>query len=421
MKPTDAPLGLLVLCFSATLLSEALVAQKPTTVDGAIKKIDVANRNAPSIVAPLSESVVLSQKAPAGVVAPKECNDAWLGTLEMNKKKVGFVAGKSKADAELPDLLYVDLNGDGKFSDSEKLALETTTQEARGQKMATSKMVDAEFALGGNKIPAMLRFSRAGDRDPGVSVIFPTYLEAAVTIGTEQRVIAIQDKDFDGKFDSNQDLWLLAKPGDKPASPYALSGLGEHRFEGGKLIGIKVEGDKKVQVTTADAKGPDPKDAAAHRHRVEHIWSERFDKEKEGFVKAQSVDTARPLAEKGIDWQYVTFDEGVALAKKSGKPLFVDVMAFWCVWCYRMDYYTYPDKAVAEMLNTKFVPVKLIQEQDAANDYKRLMDLLGAKGIPAMGIFDGEGKKLHTIGGWSKPEKFLTELEKGLAAGAGGK
>ena len=42
-------------------------------------------------------------------------------------------------------------------------------------------------------------------------------------------------------------------------------------------------------------------------------------------------------------------------------------MAFWCVWCYRMDYYTYVDQEVADMLSTQFVPCKIVQEQDLAD------------------------------------------------------
>ena len=103
------------------------------------------------------------------------------------------------------------------------------------------------------------------------------------------------------------------------------------------------------------------------------------------------------------------------MSKQSGKPLFVDVMAFWCVWCYRMDYYTYPDREVADLLNNSFIPVKIIQEQDPAGDYSRVMDQkLKTKGIPAMGIFGGDGKLRHQIGGWEKPEDFVQDLKKGL-------
>ena len=113
----------------------------------------------------------------------------------------------------------------------------------------------------------------------------------------------------------------------------------------------------------------------------------------------------------------MTFEQAIELGKKANKPVFVDVLAFWCVWCYRMDYYTYVDAEVAKVLSEQFVPCKILQEQDRVGDYDRTMKLLQAKGIPAMGVFGADGSKpLTTIGGWKKPEDFLADLQKGLAA-----
>src|SRR5262249_19255813 len=52
-----------------------------------------------------------------------------------------------------------------------------------------------------------------------------------------------------------------------------------------------------------------------------------------------------------------------------------------------------------------FVPCKMIQEQAAAGEYDKMMkEKLKARGIPAMGVFGGEGRLLHQIGGWESPE-----------------
>lgn len=175
--------------------------------------------------------------------------------------------------------------------------------------------------------------------------------------------------------------------------------------------------DNKVSILAQAAKGPDPMVAEHQRERVEKMWEERFAPTADEFNKSKNIDTSRPKAQKPIDWHYVSFAEAKQLAAKANKPLFVDVMAFWCVWCYRMDFFTYCDQEVAQLLNDKFVPVKIIQEQAAEGDYDMLMkDKLKARGIPAMGIFDAEGNVLHTIGGWKKPEDFIADLQKGLEA-----
>lgn len=407
MNSSLTPLLLLTLCCAAS-------AQQPISVAGTIKKIDPTNREARPPVAAVSEQIQLAQQASDAATV----SDAWTGSVELNKKKLAVVIGKSKADAELPDVLWVDLDGNGKLDDVERKPLEVTKRQGRSTagaapEVLASKPVDLVFATGGAQLEARLVFMRQGEGKPIASLQFPAYLEGTFKIGDAERVVAVLDKDLDGKYGTAGDLWVLAKQGDRPATPYGMSGFGEHRFDGGKSYGIAVDGTT-ITITATDAAGPDPKDLAAQRHRAEKTWSDRFDKEREEFVKTRGIDTARPRAQQPIEWRYVTFEQGLAMAKAEQKPLFVDVMAFWCVWCYRMDYYTYVDQQVAELLGGKFVPVKILQEQDAGNDYQKLMEKLGARGIPAMGIFDADGNVVHTIGGWKKPEEFVADLQKGL-------
>lgn len=416
--------GALALCISATL-----VAQKPVAADASIKaddtvKIaDASNRASPPPVAPTSESVTLSQKVPEGVPVWQECHDIWYGVQPIKGKKALIVVGKSKKDSETPDLIGIDMNGDGKFTKEEQLAIEVTVQQGRGDappSQRSAKPVDATFAIDNVKIPVKVSYGRGGENPPVVTIAFPSYLEATVKIGDKERIVAVLDKDLDGKFGSAGDMWALADVAPKqPVSAYLLNTMTERRFEDGNLIGLNVTGNA-VSLATTPAKGPDAATQAAMRERAEHIWTRRFDADRDSFAKGKQLDLARPKATTPIKWNYVSFDEAVAMAKQANKPLFVDVMAFWCVWCYRMDDTTYPDKQVADLLNNSFVSVKIIQEQATGDDYKRVMEgMLEAKGIPAMGIFTSEGKVVHKIGGWKKPEDFVKELETGLqAAGA---
>ena len=173
-------------------------------------------------------------------------------------------------------------------------------------------------------------------------------------------------------------------------------------------------------MSSVAADGPDPAVMAAQRARVEHLWMERFEPGRKEFFEARGLDAARPLATKPIAWHYLTYADAIALGAKEKKPVFIDVMAFWCVWCYRMDWCTYCDAEVAQVLSQDFIAVKIIQEQDLVGDYDLVMkEKLQARGIPAMGVFDTEGKVLHTIGGWKKPEDFLKELAEGKAKFAG--
>lgn len=398
------------------VLCVALAAQT-VTVTGTVKTVEAGKAATTAPVSPMSESITLSTKAPAGVTAPAGLTDAHFGQMTMGGKTVNFVVGKSTAGAENADVLYADLDGNGSMADGEKIALEVTPLPTRNNQPspgARSKQVDVTFTVGGNPNTAKVAYMVMGKADPMVSVSFASYLEGKLKIGDTEHIVAIVDKDLDGRFDSAKDLWTLGKEGGKPETAYGMSGVGEKRFEGGNLVGIKVDGTT-IKATIAEAKGPEASDLAAHRVRVEHLWSDRFDKEREQFVADRKMDTKRAKAKTPIAWNYVSFDEAIALGKKANKPVFIDVMAFWCVWCYRMDYYTYCDAQVAEVLSTKFVPCKIIQEQAKAGDYDMLMkEKLKARGIPAMGVFGADGEVKHTIGGWKKPEDFLTELDTAL-------
>ncbi|MDA0374490.1 MAG: DUF255 domain-containing protein [Planctomycetota bacterium] len=397
---------------SLLALSVGVSAQDTFTAPATVKIADMTNRQALPPVSPKSDSVTLAQGGPEGA----DLHAVWSGDWKRAGGATKVAVAKSDAEGELWDRLCVDFDGDGKFGDEEQFILDVSEMDSRGTKVLRSGAVDMSCAGKGGDIAIKASFMKFGDRAPTVSMQFPAYLEARVEIGGTERVIAVVDQDVDGSFGSAGDMWAMGAPGGRPASAYGLSALGERVFQEGKLYGIQVLGDE-VRVTTAAATGPDAKDAAAHRERVEHLWMERFDGEREDFIAQRGLDTTRAKAEKSIPWQYVTYEEAIALGKKANKPVFIDVMAFWCVWCYRMDYYTYPDAEVARMLTEDYIPVKVIQEQDLVGDYDRLMkEKLEARGIPAMGVFNGDGAAIHKIGGWKKPEDFIAELKSGLEA-----
>ncbi len=409
-----APLGFAALVFASTL-----PAQKPVAVEASMKKADLMNRESPPPVMPPSEDVAMTRTAISGLTLPEGFTDAWFGSCTIASKPIAIVMGKSSADAKDDDTLFVDRNGNGKLDDDEKLDMQVRSMSRGDNHFSQAIPVETTLDLGASPLPVVFTFRQMNDADPDASLMFLDYLEAPVHVGDDECLVAIVDENHDGKFNGADDMWALVKPDDRrPASAYGMMKLDEHGFFNGNLIGIQVTDDNKVEITTAAASGPNPADLAAQRARVEKIWTERFDKEREDFVKQRKLDESRPKATDPIHWNYVSFDAAKKLAAEAGKPLFVDVMAFWCVWCYRMDYYTYPDKEVAQLLNEKFVPVKIIQEQAAEGDYKALMDAMEARGIPAMGIFDADGNVLHKISGWNSPVDFVKELEAGLKAAA---
>ncbi len=64
--------------------------------------------------------------------------------------------------------------------------------------------------------------------------------------------------------------------------------------------------------------------------------------------------------EKAVKWY--TIQEAEKLMKESPRPLFIDTYTDWCGWCKRMDQDTFTNSVIAEILNTKFYPVKFDAE-----------------------------------------------------------
>ncbi len=107
-----------------------------------------------------------------------------------------------------------------------------------------------------------------------------------------------------------------------------------------------------------------------------------------------------------VDWQ--SFDPKIFVqAKKEKKLILVDMEAVWCHWCHVMEEKTYSNAKIAQLLNSKFIPVKV--DQDSRPDLSLKWEDYG---WPATIILDGDGKELVKRQGYIKKEDFLPLLKK---------
>ena len=358
-----------------------------------------------------------TQPTPAGAL-PVGFEQPRFTSIEIRGRKVQIVLGRTSAEAASADRAWIDLDGNGTVEDSELFEFEVQQRKLRDGRINYSGTVSlVELQHDGHTFPITLTYSQVDQDGPRAMLLVRWYLEGRVDFEGRQYAIVMQDGDGNGRFEDEQDRWgmlQLERLGQDRLPSSALLARGEGLYLDGHRVAATVKPGGRIEIVHKLADGPDPEDLARIRGRIENEWAARFDRERAQFVVDQGLDTQRAVAETPIQWRWVTFDQALELAARENKPLFADVMAFWCVWCYRMDYYTYPDAEVARLLNERFIPIKIIQEQDPAGDYQRVRDLLEARGIPAMGIFGADGKVLHKISGWKKPEAFLTELEQGL-------
>lgn len=78
---------------------------------------------------------------------------------------------------------------------------------------------------------------------------------------------------------------------------------------------------------------------------------------------------------------FLSMEQGLAEARRTGKPVLIDFWATWCKNCLKMEKTTFKDPAVAEKLKS-FVPVKFQAEDMRAPGVKLVLDQYGVLGLP---------------------------------------
>lgn len=128
---------------------------------------------------------------------------------------------------------------------------------------------------------------------------------------------------------------------------------------------------------------------------------------------------AAPAAAEGeVRLQWNELEPALAEAKKSGKPILVDVYTDWCGWCKRMDKTTYGNAEVRDYVARSFVPVRLNAEDDKSRatydgksrTYRQFADGFQVSGYPTTLFLASDGTLITLLPGYAKPAPFLNVL-----------
>ena len=96
-------------------------------------------------------------------------------------------------------------------------------------------------------------------------------------------------------------------------------------------------------------------------------------------------------------------------AAAAGKPLLLDFGTEACTWCRKLDATTFRTPAVVELINDRFIPVKVDGDKDAW-----LTRAAGVEAFPTLVFLSPEGKVLGRQDGYADAGKLLPILRQVL-------
>lgn len=120
--------------------------------------------------------------------------------------------------------------------------------------------------------------------------------------------------------------------------------------------------------------------------------------------------------------KWYTIEEAEKLAKTNPRPLLIDTYTDWCGWCKKLDQDTFSNSVIAEILNTKYYPVKFdaegkypvtFQGKNFINDGKSgaahqlAVALLGGKlSYPNLVFINDQLQLLTNVPGYREPKEM---------------
>lgn len=135
-----------------------------------------------------------------------------------------------------------------------------------------------------------------------------------------------------------------------------------------------------------------------------------------GAARAPSPEVAGPSGAPREALPWATLGDDVFVrARREGRLVVIDGSAEWCHWCHVMEASTYHDPEVRQILDARFVAVKV--DVDSRPDFE---ERYAAWGWPATVLMDANGTELGKYKGYIPPARFAEVLREAQAAHADG-
>jgi len=115
-----------------------------------------------------------------------------------------------------------------------------------------------------------------------------------------------------------------------------------------------------------------------------------------------------------IDFKQGSLAEIFKLAKDQNKPIMVDVMTDWCVWCVELDNLVYSQPEVYNYSNANQINYKIDAEKGEGIEFAKKYKV---EGYPTIIFLDGDGNEIDRIVGYSPVAQFkeyMVDYSKGI-------
>ncbi len=116
------------------------------------------------------------------------------------------------------------------------------------------------------------------------------------------------------------------------------------------------------------------------------------------------VSGLQAVAADKIHW--LTYEEGLALAKQEQKKIFVHFYADWCAYCTKMDKETLKNPAVIDYLTKHFISIRVNSDNN-----RRIAREYFIRGLPSTWFVSADGEKISSLPGYIEAKLLLRALQ----------
>ncbi|MBE9184822.1 thioredoxin domain-containing protein [Microcoleus sp. LEGE 07076] len=108
----------------------------------------------------------------------------------------------------------------------------------------------------------------------------------------------------------------------------------------------------------------------------------------------------RKHAENPIDW-WAWCDEALETARSENKPIFLSIGYSSCHWCTVMEGEAFSDRAIAQYMNSQFIPIKVDREErpDIDSIYMQTLQMMTGQGGWPLNVFLTPDERIPFYGG----------------------